>query len=308
MTRQRLLKLIQESRSLLAEATPEQKIKLLRLIKESYERLKENENTELPYFLVESHSAFVNQQNKKIAELISSPFPKFPNRSVFDAISDPRHKVGKLSESEMAEYVSRHLEWKTWKNKFDEFSDSTSVIKEDSESGNQTVDNIYRLNGWRHIFLESVGVKVEDKSVATVEQVKQLLKKYFNAVIDHSEIKPGMLVDAIIIRIDRAPKEVEVSVHSSHTVRAVKFIKSDDAYSISTVEGLGPLPSSWSDDLTDLEVIFVEKANTAAQQITALALEVSGGWNGWNFSLLDDEHEQSNLTENCQNADYLEEK
>jgi len=54
MTRQRLLKLIQESRSLLAEATPEQKIKLLRLIKESYERLKENENTELPYFLVES--------------------------------------------------------------------------------------------------------------------------------------------------------------------------------------------------------------------------------------------------------------
>jgi hypothetical protein len=58
MTKQRLLKLIKESRLLLAEATPEQKIKLLKLIKESYARLKENETQEeLPYFLVEKEES-----------------------------------------------------------------------------------------------------------------------------------------------------------------------------------------------------------------------------------------------------------
>jgi hypothetical protein len=55
MTRQQFLKLLRESKPLLRTATPEQKVKLLRLIRESYRRVQEsqlpvllNEHEELP--------------------------------------------------------------------------------------------------------------------------------------------------------------------------------------------------------------------------------------------------------------------
>jgi hypothetical protein len=43
MTKQDLLRLIKESRELVKTANPQQKIKLLKLIKESYQRLREAE-------------------------------------------------------------------------------------------------------------------------------------------------------------------------------------------------------------------------------------------------------------------------
>jgi hypothetical protein len=54
MTRDRLLILVRESRKLIKTATPQQKIELLKLIREGYRRLKENTDEDLPYFLVEN--------------------------------------------------------------------------------------------------------------------------------------------------------------------------------------------------------------------------------------------------------------
>lgn len=51
--KQAFIKFIQESRALLPTATPAQKIRLLKLIKENYKRLKE-ENEPLPLLLVEN--------------------------------------------------------------------------------------------------------------------------------------------------------------------------------------------------------------------------------------------------------------
>ena len=51
MTRAQLLTLIRESRELVKTATPEQKLKLLKLIRESYRQIKESE---LPQVLVEN--------------------------------------------------------------------------------------------------------------------------------------------------------------------------------------------------------------------------------------------------------------
>jgi hypothetical protein len=45
MTRQQLLRLVRESRSLLREATPEQKVRLLKIIKESYREIKSQRQT-----------------------------------------------------------------------------------------------------------------------------------------------------------------------------------------------------------------------------------------------------------------------
>jgi predicted DNA-binding protein (MmcQ/YjbR family) len=45
MTKQKLLQLIRESRELVKTANPEQKIRLLKLIKESYQRLRESQQT-----------------------------------------------------------------------------------------------------------------------------------------------------------------------------------------------------------------------------------------------------------------------
>jgi predicted DNA-binding protein (MmcQ/YjbR family) len=53
MKRDQLLKLIRESRELVKTATPQQKIRLLQLIRESYQRLKESEQ---PKILVENES------------------------------------------------------------------------------------------------------------------------------------------------------------------------------------------------------------------------------------------------------------
>lgn len=53
MKREQLLKLIRESRELVKTATPEQKIRLLQLIRESYQRLKESQQ---PKLLVEHES------------------------------------------------------------------------------------------------------------------------------------------------------------------------------------------------------------------------------------------------------------
>lgn len=52
MTKAALLKLIRESRALLKTATPEQKIKLLKLIRESYKKIQDT--SELPQLLVEN--------------------------------------------------------------------------------------------------------------------------------------------------------------------------------------------------------------------------------------------------------------
>ena len=43
MTRQKLLQLIRESRELVKTANPQQKVRLLKLIKESYQRLRESQ-------------------------------------------------------------------------------------------------------------------------------------------------------------------------------------------------------------------------------------------------------------------------
>jgi len=51
MTKQQLLKLIRESRPLLKTASPEQKVKLLALIRESYKQVKQSQ---LPYILIEN--------------------------------------------------------------------------------------------------------------------------------------------------------------------------------------------------------------------------------------------------------------
>lgn len=40
MTRQQLLRLVKESRGLLRDATPEQKVRLLKIIRESYREIK----------------------------------------------------------------------------------------------------------------------------------------------------------------------------------------------------------------------------------------------------------------------------
>jgi hypothetical protein len=55
MTKQQFLRLVRESKPLLRTATPEQKVKLLNLIRESYRRVQEsqrpvllNEHEELP--------------------------------------------------------------------------------------------------------------------------------------------------------------------------------------------------------------------------------------------------------------------
>lgn len=50
MTKQQFLRLLRESKPLLRTATPEQKVKLLRLIRESYRKLNE---PALPVLLVE---------------------------------------------------------------------------------------------------------------------------------------------------------------------------------------------------------------------------------------------------------------
>lgn len=50
MTKQQFLRLLRESKPLLRTATPEQKVKLLRLIRESYRKLNE---PVLPVLLVE---------------------------------------------------------------------------------------------------------------------------------------------------------------------------------------------------------------------------------------------------------------
>lgn len=50
MTRQQFLRLLRESKPLLKTATPEQKVKLLRLIRESYRKLNE---PALPQVLIE---------------------------------------------------------------------------------------------------------------------------------------------------------------------------------------------------------------------------------------------------------------
>jgi hypothetical protein len=47
MTREQLLKLIRESRELVKTASPQQKMRLLQLIRESYQRLKESEQPKL---------------------------------------------------------------------------------------------------------------------------------------------------------------------------------------------------------------------------------------------------------------------
>ena len=47
MTREQLLKLIRESRELVKTASPQQKIRLLQLIRESYQKLKANEQPKL---------------------------------------------------------------------------------------------------------------------------------------------------------------------------------------------------------------------------------------------------------------------
>ena len=70
MNKQRLLTLVRESRKLIKTATPQQKIELLKLIREGYRRLKETSEEQLPYFLIESQSLFINQQNKKNNYLI----------------------------------------------------------------------------------------------------------------------------------------------------------------------------------------------------------------------------------------------
>ena len=54
MTRQQFLRLLRESKPLLRTATPEQKVKLLRLIRESYRKLNE---PALPVLLVEHEAA-----------------------------------------------------------------------------------------------------------------------------------------------------------------------------------------------------------------------------------------------------------
>lgn len=50
MTKQQFLRLIRESKPLLRTASPEQKVKLLRLIRESYKRMNQ---PQLPLLLVE---------------------------------------------------------------------------------------------------------------------------------------------------------------------------------------------------------------------------------------------------------------
>jgi hypothetical protein len=45
---------VREGRKLIKTATPQQKIELLKLIREGYRRLKENTDEGLPYFLVEN--------------------------------------------------------------------------------------------------------------------------------------------------------------------------------------------------------------------------------------------------------------
>ena len=47
MKRDQLLKLIRESRELVKTATPQQKLRLLQLIRESYQKLKESEQPKL---------------------------------------------------------------------------------------------------------------------------------------------------------------------------------------------------------------------------------------------------------------------
>lgn len=54
MTRNKLLQLIRESRDLVKTASPEQKIRLLKLIKESYAKLKEDTTEQLPWILIEN--------------------------------------------------------------------------------------------------------------------------------------------------------------------------------------------------------------------------------------------------------------
>lgn len=55
------LKLIQESRPLLQTATPQQKVKLLRLIKENYRLLKQ-ESQSLPLLLVEENADYLSEK------------------------------------------------------------------------------------------------------------------------------------------------------------------------------------------------------------------------------------------------------
>lgn len=53
MNKQSLIRLIKESRELIKTASPEQKIRLLKLIKESYKKLKESRE-QRPTLLVET--------------------------------------------------------------------------------------------------------------------------------------------------------------------------------------------------------------------------------------------------------------
>jgi hypothetical protein len=54
MKRQDLVKLIQECRPLLKTATPEQKVRMLKLIRESYRKLNQTEEEILPLLLNEA--------------------------------------------------------------------------------------------------------------------------------------------------------------------------------------------------------------------------------------------------------------
>jgi predicted DNA-binding protein (MmcQ/YjbR family) len=62
MKRDQLLKLIRESRELVKTATPQQKLRLLQLIRESYQKLKESQS---PKILVEHENEAADYLEEK---------------------------------------------------------------------------------------------------------------------------------------------------------------------------------------------------------------------------------------------------
>lgn len=82
MTKDKFLLLIHESRQLIKHASPEQRIRLLKLIKESYIKLKNGDSEKLPWILIEGEQQddLADAETNRLMNYAKQHYPDSPTR------------------------------------------------------------------------------------------------------------------------------------------------------------------------------------------------------------------------------------
>lgn len=292
MKRQDLARLIKECRPLLRTATPEQKLRMLKLIREGYRKLNQPQE-KLPYILNEAETIInegVAAVNKKIKDVISNPC-MFPPLDVFESRwSLYKPKYTKLTENE---YKIKRQEWREFYEKLQE--------------------NWHpRVSGLIRCIQEAHGVTNEgEDTAASYDDLVKKMKQIYSTTIDPTKLTIGKEYDVVAFRTDKGPHVVDIDIIPSQTVVKVSVDKTIGAYSIFTKNG-GEYVSSWSDDMSSYDIGFAEPNGDAEKQTLRLILELDqpeNKWMGWKFDIQIWNSDASKITKDySKNSDYLEEK